>query len=288
MSELRERLEEAVEAAVREGHLPAAAAVVKRGRRRRARQVGATAVLLVVVVAGVVGVDRLTSRPAPLDPTPTAGPTPWTPSVTPLQVKVHPGPYPGPDPSGMVRDVTSALQVCRGATGKPEVRAWARVLGKWWLLAAKPAPPGKALCVADGLMHGNGNGTVGLYSGPWERLKPLQVGVAGTGVAGKQQLGVVSGTVTKQAVRLRVLFYKGRPLDLEPIDGGDGVPVNFFAGFYLETGPPPAEHQRREPSIDRVIAFDQAGNRVVECRLRFGPGNTTTPWRCRPAGPTNP
>jgi hypothetical protein len=103
-----------------------------------------------------------------------------------------------------------------------------------------------------------------------------------------EQLGVVSGAVTKRAVRLRVLFHKGRPLDLVPIDGGDRFPVNFFAGFYLETGPPPAEHQPREPSIDRVIAFDQAGNRVAECRLRFGPSNTTTPWRCGPAGPTNP
>jgi hypothetical protein len=276
MSELRERLEEAVEAAAREGHIPAAAAVVKRGRRRRARQVGATAVLVVVVVAGVVGADRLTSRPAPLGPTPTAGPTPWTPSVTPLQVKVHPGPYPGPDPSGMVRDVTSATQVCRGAAGKPEVRAWARVLGRWWLLAAKPAPPGKDwLCWADGLMQGDGNGHVGLHGGPWRRLKPLHASGTSIGVAGKRQLGVVMGPVTERAVRLRVLFHKGPPMDLEPVDGGSRFPVNFFAGFFLESRPSPAERQRRESPIDRVIAFDQAGNRVAECRMRwFLPSNT--------------
>jgi hypothetical protein len=80
--------------------------------------------------------------------------------------------------------------------------------------------------------------------------------------------------VTKRVVRLRVLFHKGRPLDLVPVDGGDGVPVNFYAGFYLETGPPPAEGQERVLAVDRVIAFDQAGNRVAECRMRFGPSNT--------------
>ena len=85
---------------------------------------------------------------------------------------------------------------------------------------------------------------------------------------------MVSGAVTKRAVRLRVLFHKGHPLDLVPVDGGVGVPVNFFAGLFLGLGPPPAEHQRRESAIDRVLAFDQAGNRVAECRMRFGLGNT--------------
>lgn len=297
MNDLRERLEELAESAARHGRTPGPQAALRRGRRRRLRLAGATAVLVVVVVvAGVVGADRLTSRPAPLGP---AGPTPWIPSVTPLQVKVHTGPYRGPYPAGKLRNVTSVFQVCRGATGKPEVRAWARVLGRWWLLAAQPAPPGKALCLADALVQGNGNGGVGLTGGPWEPLKPLQVGgqistplqvggSASTGVAGKHWLGVVSGTVTKRAVRLRVLFYKGPPLDLVPLDGGKRFPVNFFAGFWAETGPSPAERQRREPPIDRVIAFDQAGNQLAECRLRFGPGNTTTPWRCHPAGPTNP
>jgi len=50
MSELRERLREAAEAAAQEGRIPAAAAVVRRGRRRRVRLVGATVVLVVVAV----------------------------------------------------------------------------------------------------------------------------------------------------------------------------------------------------------------------------------------------
>jgi hypothetical protein len=53
--------------------------------------------------------------------------------------------------------------------------------------------------------------------------------------------GVVSGAVTRGAVRLRVLFHKGPPMDLVPVDGGAGVPVNFFAGLFLGLG-------RRPPS----------------------------------------
>jgi hypothetical protein len=100
MSELRERLQEAADAAAREGRHPPAAALVRRGRRRRLRRVGGTAVLVVLVmVAGMVGADRLSQRPLPLTPTPTAGPASttiptkatapprWIPSVTPLRIK---------------------------------------------------------------------------------------------------------------------------------------------------------------------------------------------------------
>jgi hypothetical protein len=116
MSELRQRLLEAAEAATREGQIPSAAVVVKRGRRRRLRQAGATAVLVVLaLVAGVVGAGWLTDRPSPLTPTPTTRPTPtteptsttgptsttapmrpWIPSVTPLDVRAQPGQIPDP------------------------------------------------------------------------------------------------------------------------------------------------------------------------------------------------
>ena len=281
MSQLRERLQEAADAAAREGRIPPAAALVKRGRRRRLRLVGGTAVLVVLaVVAGAVGADRLRGRPLPLPPTPTAGPTStsvptkaavrpleWIPSVTPLNVAARPGPYPGPDPGGIVRDVTSLVRGCQGTS---RVRLWAKAQGEVWLIAAKPPRPGQQrVCWATALMNQGGGGSRGVQS---SQLKPLRAGTWGRG--GNHPLGVVFGMVTKRAVRLRVLFHKGRPLDLMPVYGGDGVLVNFFAGFYLETGPPPAENQWRMPTVDRVLAFDQAGNRIAECRMRFGPSNT--------------
>ena len=77
MSELRERLREAAEAAAREGQIPSTAALVKRGRRRRLRLIEGTAVLVALaVVGGVLGARRLADQPMPLTPTPTTGPTP--------------------------------------------------------------------------------------------------------------------------------------------------------------------------------------------------------------------
>lgn len=286
MSELRERLQEAAEAAAREGRTPSAAALVKRGRRRRRRLIEGTAVLVVLaVVAGVLGARRLADQPMPLSPTPTAGPTStvgptsttiptratvppprWIPSVTPLKVQAQPGPYPGPDPGGIVRDVTSLVRGCQGTS---RVRLWAKAQGKVWLIAAKPPPPGRQhICWATALMNQGGGGGLGTQS---SGLKPLRATFAG---GGNRQLGVVSGMVTKRAVRLRVLFHKGPPLDLVPVDTGDQFPVNFWAGLFLETGPPPAEGQERVLAVDRVLAFDQAGNQVAACRMRLGLGNS--------------
>ena len=174
MSELRQRLLEAAEAAARDGQIPSAAAVIKRGRRRRLRLAGMTAVLVVLaVVAGMVGAGWLTDRPTPLTPTTrptpttgttsTTGPTsttapmrPWIPSVTPLKVKAQPGPYPGPDPGNIVGDTTSMV---RGCQGKSRIRLWIRAQKKVWLIAAKPTPAGQQrVCWAKAFVNQGGGG----------------------------------------------------------------------------------------------------------------------------------
>jgi hypothetical protein len=280
MSELRARLQEGADAAARDGHILNAAAIIKRGRRRRARVIGATALVVVAVVAGMVGVGRLGDRPASLTPAPTVNPTRpispttttlgrWVPSVTPLTVKAQPGPYPGPDPGGIVRDATSMV---RGCTGTSRIRLWARTQGKVWLIAGKPTPPGQQrVCWAHAFMNQGGGG--GLSSGRPRPVTPLVAFTSG-GADGSNRLGVVSGTVTKQAVWLRVLFHRGRAMDLTPVQAGEGIPVNFFAGFYLEAGPGPTENQRRVAAVDRVVAFDRAGRQLAQCRLSYGPTNT--------------
>jgi hypothetical protein len=276
MSDLRERLLEAAEAAARHGRTPGPTAAIRRGRQRRRRVIGGTASLIaLVLLVGTLGVDRLASQPTPLAPatSSTSAPPTSVTAVTPLDVVVHAGPFQAADPAGMARDVTSVIKRCGGATGKPEVRAWAQVLGKWWLLAAKPPPPGKDwLCWADGLMEGNGAGGIGTRGGPSERLKPLQASGASTGVAGNRLLGVVSGTVTKQAARLRVFFHEGRSLDLVPVDAGNRFPVNFYAGFWLQ--PVPDRTKQLQWMVARVVAYDEAGRRIAECRATLGPGNT--------------
>lgn len=81
----------------------------------------------------------------------------------------------------------------RGCQGKSRIRLWLKARKMVWLVAAKPTPPGqRRVCWAHALMNQGGGGS--------------------------NRLGVVSGTVTKRAVRLRVLFHKGDPLDLIPVD----------------------------------------------------------------------
>jgi hypothetical protein len=289
MNELRQRLLEAAEAAAREGQIPSAAVVVQRGRRRRLRMAGTTAVLIILaVVAGIVGAGWLTDRPPPLTPTPTTRPTPgiaptsttgptsttaptrpWIPSVTPLNVKAQPGPYPGPDPGNIVGDATSMVTGCQG---KSRIRLWIRTQKKVWLISAKPTPPGQQrVCWSHAFMNQGGGG--GLSLGTPQPVKPLTALAEGGG-DGHNRLGVVGGTVSKQAVRVRVMFHKGPPLEVVPVDPGPGFPINFFAGFYLEAGPPPTEGQNRIAAVDRVIAIDRAGNQIAACRLSYGLGNT--------------
>lgn len=274
MSDLRERFQELADLAALHSRVPGPEVVRRRVRRRRLRLVGGTAVLVAVaVVAGAAGVGRLADRPPrPQAPaavsTSTTVPATWIPSVVPLAVQARPGPYPGPDPGGIVRDVTSLVRGCRGTA---RVRLWARAEGQVWLIAAKPPRPGQSrvVCWASALMNAGGGGALGTHS---PSAGPLQVTYAGGG--GARRVGVVSGTVTKRAVRLRVLFHNGPPMDLTPVDGGDQLPVNFWAGLFLETGPPPGKGQPPELAVDRVLAFDQAGRQVAGCRARLGPGNT--------------
>lgn len=101
MSDLRERLQELADVAALHSRTPGPQVVRRRARQRRLRLIGGTAVLVVLaLVAGMVGSDRASDRPAPLTPTPTVGPTSttmatnattppprWVPSVTPLAVK---------------------------------------------------------------------------------------------------------------------------------------------------------------------------------------------------------
>jgi hypothetical protein len=63
-------------------------------------------------------------------------------------------------------------------------------------------------------------------------------------------------------------------MELVPVEAGDGFPVNFYAGFYLEAGPGLAEDQLPTPAVDRVVAFDQTGRQIAHRRLAIGPANT--------------
>jgi hypothetical protein len=282
MSELRQRLQEAADAAAREGRTPTAAALVTRGRRRRLRLVGGAAALTVLVLVAVtVGTDRLTGQPAPLAPSATTRPREITASTgnpdvsivpDPGEVQLPAGAPPGTVGQGMVRDVATQLARCKG--GDPDEKvlvAWGTAHGRTWLIEAKPPRPGENwLCWATGLFDNGGAGSMGKEGGPQSPLKPLRAFGAQNIHSGGQYWGQVIGAVTKQATRVQVLFRKGiAPLELEPIQAGDRFPVNFYVGFYRQ----PQEDKNLEWWVTRVIAYDQTGRKVAECQATAGPGS---------------
>ena len=283
MSELRERLQEAADAAIREGHTPTAAVLVTRGRRRRLRLAGGTAALLVLVLLAVtVGTDRLSGQPPATAPPATTRPPEITASTStgpdvsivpdPGEVQLPGGSPPGKVGQGMVRDVATELARCKG--GDPDEKvlvAWGKAHGQTWLIEAKPPRPGEnRLCWATGLFDKEGAGSMGKEGGPGFPLTPLRAFGAQNIRSGGQYWGQVIGAVTKQAARVRVLFRKGiAPLELEPIQAGDRFPVNFYVGFYRQ----PSEDKNLEWWVTKVVAYDQAGRKVAECQAAAGPGS---------------
>jgi hypothetical protein len=283
MSELRERLQEAADAAAREGRTPTAAALVTRGRRRRLRLIGGTAGLLALALLAVtIGTDRLSGQPAPLAPSATTRPPEITASTSsgpdvsivpdPGEVQLPAGSPPGKVGQGMVRDVATELARCKG--GDPDEKVlvtWGKAQGQTWLIEAKPPRPGENwLCWATGLFDKGGAGSMGKEGGPDFPLTPLRAFGAQNIRSGGQYWGQVIGAVTKQATRVQVLFRKGiAPLELEPIQAGDRFPVNFYVGFYRQ----PKEDKNLEWWVTKVIAYDQTGRKVAECQATAGPGS---------------
>jgi hypothetical protein len=285
MSDLQTRLQQAADEAARHGRIPGPDAAIRRGRQRRRRLLGGTASLVVLVlVVGALGTGRLASRQPPLALSPTTAPT--TTLVTrvpaagkkavPLDVQVHLGPSGFPDRWGVASDLTNQMKRCKGGTA--QVRMWAQVLGETWALAAKEPLPGRDwICWADGLWQNNGAILYAGHGGSKDRLKLLQASQLGDPIAGKGELAAVGGPVTRQAVRLRVLFRNGPPIDVVPLDIGPQFPVKFYAVFYLQ----PAKTAWMP---ERVVAYDKAGHRIAECYTTTREGDVCD----RPQGAPQP
>jgi hypothetical protein len=277
MSDLQTRLQRAAEEAARHGRTPGPGAAVRRGRQRRRRLLGgAASVVALVLLAGAFGTGRLASRQTPLAPAPTTSPaTTSTPTtsvartpaavtkVVKLDAQVHLGPAGFPDRFGMAGDLASQMERCEGGTA--QVRMWAQVLGETWI------------CWSDGLWDKGGGSLSAGHGGSADRLKLLQASQLGDRIRGKGELAVVAGPVTRQAVRLRILFRNGPPIDLVPLDAGPQFPVKFYAVFYLQ---PPKTAWMPE----RVVAYDKAGRRIAECYTTTREGDVCD----RPPGAPQP
>jgi hypothetical protein len=273
MSDLQTRLQRAAEEAAHLGRPPGPGAAIRRGRQRRRRLLGGTASLVaLVLLAGALGTGRLATRQTSLAPAPTTTSVIRNPAavkkVVPLDVQIHFGPAGFPDRWGMASDLTSQMGQCEGGTA--QVRAWAKVLGETWVLAAKEPLPGKNwICWSDGLWDkdgGNLYGGHGGHGGSKNRLKLLQASMVADNMGDKGTLAVVGGPVTRQAVRLQILFRNGLRIDILPLELGPQFPVKFYAVPYLLP-------VKKAWMPSRVVAYNQAGRKIAECWSTAGPGN---------------
>jgi hypothetical protein len=285
MSDLQTRLQRAADEAAHHGRTPGPRAAIRRGRQRRRRLIGGTASLVALVsLAGALGTDRLANQP-PLAPTPTTiSPTTTTTTQVPAAVKkvvkldaqIHLGPAGFPDRFGMANDLATVLQDCEG--GPAQVRMWAQVLGQTWTLAAKEPLPGKNwICWSDGLWDKGGGALFGGHGGSENRLKLLQASQLSQTIRGKGELAVIGGPVTRQAVRLRILFRNGPPIEIVPLELGPQFPVKFYAVAYLQ----PAKTAWMP---ERVVAYDKTGRRIAECYATTREGDVCD----RPQGAPQP
>ena len=88
---------------------------------------------------------------------------------------------------------------------------------------------------------------------------------------------MVGGPVTREAVRLRILFRNGPAMDVVPLEVGPQFPVKFYAVFYLQP-------TKTAWMPERVVAYDQAGRKLAECWATTGEGNVCD----RPQGAPQP
>jgi hypothetical protein len=176
----------------------------------------------------------------------------------------------------LASDLANEMQECEG--GKAQVRMWAQVLDEMWMLAAKEPLPGKDwICWSDGLSSPHRGGVFAGHGGSKNRLKLLQASQLAKEIPGKGELAVVAGPVTRQAVRLRILFRNGPAIHVEPLDLGPQFPVKFYAVSYLQ----PATTAWMP---ERVVAYNQAGRKIAECWSTTSEGNVCD----RPAGAPQP
>jgi hypothetical protein len=266
---------------------PPVAAIRRRGRWRRRRQASGAMLLIAAIAVGLVAVQGPQGRQVTPVPVVTQPPPPTATSITripatvtkimPLDVQVHLGPAGFPDRFGNASDLAYEMQQqCEG--GAAQVRMWAQVLDQIWVLAAKEPLPGKNwICWSDGLWGKRGGGVVSGHGGSKNRLKLLQASRLHKTIAGNSELVVIGGPVTRQAVRLRILFPKGPAIDLEPVEIGPQFPVKFYAVSYLWSA-------KAAGGPERVVAYNQAGRKIAECWPGSQQGNVCV----RPPGAPQP
>jgi hypothetical protein len=267
MIHLRDHLQELAEAAAREGRTAGPMAAIRRGRQRRRRLAGGTAALLAaVLVAGAVGIDHL--GPAGRELAPASPPT--RPRFPAKLATYAPTIANGSAEQAVLRlltDRSEGLGACKGGRpGDLRIIAVGPLPDRQgvWMIAARPPLPGEQrLCWMFAFGNQRNLGAPVAYAGQPPLLTSLQAMAS----SDPSKL-IVEGYVTKQAARVRLILTGGKPpLDLEPLQSGSDLPVNFFVAVVPWPG------SKEKLPVERLIALDSSGRAITSCWLGDGHPN---------------
>jgi hypothetical protein len=264
MIRLRDHLHELAEAAAREGRTAGPMAAIRRGRQRRRRLAGGTAALLAaVLVAGAVGADHL--GPGGRDLAPASPPT--RPRFPAKLATYAPNGSAEAAVLRLLTDRSEGLGACKG--GRPDDMRIIAVgplparQGVWMIAARPPLPGERRLCWMFAFGNQRNLGAPVAYAGAPPPLTTLLAMASGD----PSKL-IVEGYVTKQAARVRFILAGGKPpLDLEPLQSGSDIPVNFFVAVV------PWQGSKEQLPVERLIALDGSGHAITSCWLGDGHPN---------------
>jgi hypothetical protein len=264
MTNLRDLLQELAEAAAYEGRTPGPAAAIRRGRQRRRRLAAGTAALLAAVLAAsAVGTGQLRldgRHQVPASPSPSTRPR-FPAKLADYAATVANGSAEAavlrlltdPDPR------SEGLGACKGGRqGDVRIVAVGRLPGRqgvWMIAARPPLPDQRRLCWMFAFGNQHQISAPVAYAGEPPLLTTLHASSSGD----PSKL-VVDGYVTKQAARVRFILAGGKPpLDLQPLQSGNDLPVNFFVAVIPWPG------SKETLPVQRLIALDDRGREIASC-----------------------
>jgi hypothetical protein len=132
--------------------------------------------------------------------------------------------------------------------------------GVWMIAARPPRPTEQRLCWMFAFGNECDLGAPVAHAG---QPPPLTSLVASS--SGDPTKLIIDGYVTKQAARVWLILPDGKPpLDLEPLQSGSDVPVNFFVAVVPWPG------SKEKYPVERLIALDHSGQAITSCWISGG------------------
>jgi hypothetical protein len=259
MDDIRQQLNEVIDAATRHVTGPEPAKLRRRLRRRRQQRAAAAAMMVLALLGGILAVDRWSGGWDGTRPPTGARPRPPATTLQPIDPKRLFGDPESPKPVGSLRLM---------AEGTFQGRHWAFYLYRG--RPAPPDPPGERWCEAlvdwrpDGTLAGSSVGC----SLVQQQLRAGHKLTLFLQEPVENKVFVYHGGVTRRAARIRFQIGDQPPFDARIVDLGAQFPNNWYIAVFSPEGGTRTMLDRRVRQT--VTVLDAAGQTI--CTTTVDPG----------------